>query len=41
MKDPEKEMAFITGYEKLIVGNKIRLDTSKNGLVILTTALSN
>ena len=30
MKDPEKEMAFITGYEKLIVGNKIRLDTSRD-----------
>jgi hypothetical protein len=30
MKDPEKEMVFITGYEKLIVGNKIRLDTSRD-----------
>ena len=30
MKDPEKEMAFITSYEKLIVGNKIRLDTSRD-----------
>ena len=30
MKDPEKEMAFITGYENLIVGNKIRLDTSRD-----------
>ena len=30
MKDPEKQMAFITGYEKLIVGNKVRLDTSRD-----------
>ena len=29
MKDPEKEMTFITGYEKLIVGNKVRLDRSR------------
>ena len=44
MKNPETEMAFVTSYEKLIIGNKIHLDiqkTSTNGPVILTTALSN
>ena len=30
MKYPEKhKMAFVTGYERLIMGNKIRLDTAR------------
>ena len=30
MKNPETEMAFVTSYEKVIIGNKIHLDTSKD-----------
>ena len=30
MKNPETEMAFVTSYEKLIIENKIHLDTSKD-----------
>ena len=30
MKNPETEMAFITSYEKLIIGNKTCLDTSRD-----------